>query len=69
MGIILDPNRKETFSVNTDADFSGNWFKKTAMHDVSTAKSRTGQGTAKTNHTPDIYCKIFEENSGALELA
>ena len=27
------------------------------------------QGIAKTNHTPDIYCKMFEDNSGALELA
>ena len=41
-GIILDPNKKESFSVYVDADFSGNWFKKTAMHDASTAKSRTG---------------------------
>eukprot|EP00957_Ditylum_brightwellii_P110829 8453045-Ditylum_brightwellii.AAC.1 len=41
-GIILDPNKKKSFSVCVDADFSGNWFKKTVMHDVSTAKSRTG---------------------------
>eukprot|EP00957_Ditylum_brightwellii_P006926 523933-Ditylum_brightwellii.AAC.1 len=42
MGIILDPNKNESFSVYGDADFSGNLFKKTAMHDASTAKSRTG---------------------------
>eukprot|EP00957_Ditylum_brightwellii_P163384 12439668-Ditylum_brightwellii.AAC.1 len=41
MRIILDPNKKESFSVHVDADFSGNWFKNTAMHDVRTAKSRT----------------------------
>ena len=41
-GIILDPNKRESFSVYVDADFSRNWFKKMTMHDVSTAKSRTG---------------------------
>eukprot|EP00957_Ditylum_brightwellii_P143015 10897065-Ditylum_brightwellii.AAC.1 len=110
---------KKSFSVYVDADFSGNCFKKTAMHDVSTAKSRTGyiityagcpilgaselqtlvtlstteaeyvalsiaareaillmnflqeiqdQGITKANHTPETYCKMFEDNSGALEL-
>eukprot|EP00957_Ditylum_brightwellii_P093214 7097869-Ditylum_brightwellii.AAC.1 len=27
------------------------------------------QGIAKTNYTPDIDCKMLEDNSGALELA
>eukprot|EP00957_Ditylum_brightwellii_P197678 15059908-Ditylum_brightwellii.AAC.1 len=27
-GIILDPNKKESFSVYVDADFSGKWFQK-----------------------------------------
>eukprot|EP00957_Ditylum_brightwellii_P107900 8230976-Ditylum_brightwellii.AAC.1 len=39
---MLDPNKKESFSVYVDADFSEIWFKKTAMHDGSTAKTRTG---------------------------
>eukprot|EP00957_Ditylum_brightwellii_P162091 12340815-Ditylum_brightwellii.AAC.1 len=119
MGIAVNHNRKESFSVYIDADFSGNWVKKTAMHDDITAKSRTGyiityagcpilwasklqslvtlstteaeyvalsraareaivlmnflqeiqdKGIAKTNYTPDIYCKMCEDNSGALEL-
>ena len=41
-GIILDPNQDESFEVYADADFSGNWFKKTAEHDASTSKSRSG---------------------------
>eukprot|EP00957_Ditylum_brightwellii_P046620 3537453-Ditylum_brightwellii.AAC.1 len=27
------------------------------------------KGITKANHTPKIYCKIFEDNSGALELS
>ena len=41
-GIILDPKREKSFEVYADADFSGNWFNRTAEHDVSTSKSRTG---------------------------
>ena len=41
-GIILDPNQDKSFEVFADADFSGNWFRRTAEHDASTAKSRTG---------------------------
>ena len=42
-GIIIDP-RKELLclEVYADADWSGNYFKKTASEDPSTAKSRTG---------------------------
>ena len=41
-GIILDPKQDKSFEVFADADFSGNWFSRTAEHDTSTAKSRTG---------------------------
>eukprot|EP00957_Ditylum_brightwellii_P069606 5287449-Ditylum_brightwellii.AAC.1 len=41
-GIIVGPNRKESFSLCVDADFSGNWFKQMAMDDASATKSRTG---------------------------
>ena len=42
MGLIIDPNKKESFNVWADADFSGNWNKMTAELDSSTAKSRSG---------------------------
>ena len=29
-GIILDPKQEKSFEVYADADYSGNWFKKTA---------------------------------------
>ena len=37
----MDPNDQE-FEVFVDADFCGLWDKDTAIHDPSTAKSRTG---------------------------
>lgn len=119
-GIILKPDTTKSLEVFVDADFSGNWYKETAQHDASTAKSRTGfiimyagcpvvwcsklqtEVTLSTteveyislshalreaiplinllqeiqdNHistvskTPTAFCKAFEDNSGALELA
>jgi hypothetical protein len=41
-GLILDPTSEKSLEVFADADFCGNWLKRTAQHDVSTAKSRTG---------------------------
>ena len=41
-GIILDPKQDKSFEVFADAYFSGNWYSRTAEHDTSTAKSRTG---------------------------
>lgn len=41
-GIILNPSKNKSFEVWVDADFAGNWNKETAMHDASTAKSRSG---------------------------
>ena len=41
-GLILDPNATESLTVWADADFSGNWIRKTAEVDPSTAKSRSG---------------------------
>ena len=119
-GIILTPVKNKSIEVYADADFSGNWNKLTAEHDVSTAKSRTGYlifyagcpiiwksvlqtqvalstteaeyislsqslrevipvinllNEMKENNfppvstVPTVYCKAFEDNSGALELA
>ena len=41
-GIIIKPDKQKSFEVWVDADYSGNWNKTTAQHDVSTAKSRSG---------------------------
>ena len=41
-GLILDPKEDKSIEVYADADFSGNWWKPTAMDDPSTAKSRSG---------------------------
>lgn len=41
-GIILDPDVTQSLAVWADADFSGNWVRKTAELDPSTAKSRSG---------------------------
>ena len=38
----MKPNEDPILEVYADADFSGNWNRKTAQHDSSTAKSRTG---------------------------
>jgi hypothetical protein len=119
-GLIFSPNKKKSFEVYADADFAGNWYKPTAMDDVSTTKSRTGYvillancpilwtsklqtqialSTTEAEYialsqslrdtipimqlleeikekrfnspftTPTVFCKAFEDNSGALELA
>ena len=119
-GIFLTPEKTKSLEVYADADFSGNWYKDTSIHDASTTKSRTGflimyvgcpilwcsklqtQVTLSTTEaeyvslshslreviplinllkemekleictisdTPNIFCKAFEDNSGALELA
>eukprot|EP00957_Ditylum_brightwellii_P186714 14217620-Ditylum_brightwellii.AAC.1 len=41
-GSILDPKATQSFFACVDADFSENWFKKTAINAATTAKSRTG---------------------------
>ena len=42
-GLIIDPKEELLkLEVFADADWSGNYFKKTAEFDVSTTKSRTG---------------------------
>ena len=41
-GIILKPDKSKTLEVYADSDFSSNWYKCTAEHDTSIAKSRTG---------------------------
>jgi hypothetical protein len=119
-GLIFSPNKEKSFEVYADADFAGNWYKPTAMDDVSTAKSRTGYvillancpilwtsklqtqialSTTEAEYialsqslrdtipimqlleeikekgfncpftAPTVFCKAFEDNSGALELA
>ena len=40
--ILLKVNADRSLEVCADADFNGNWNIKTAEHDVSTKKSRTG---------------------------
>jgi len=39
--ILFHPNDDYNLYCHVDADFCGSWFKLTAMHDASTAKSRT----------------------------
>ena len=120
-GILLDPKKElAALEIYVDADWSGNYFRKTAEDDASTAKSRTGfvvmyAGVPITWHsklqsqialstteaeyialssslregnplmqltnemrerkilsvtkTPQVFCKVFEDNFGALELA
>ena len=119
-GIILHPNDDHNLHCHVDADFCGNWNKLTAMHDASTAKSRTGfvityancpvswssklqtqvalstteaeciamssslrdaipimnflhelktRGFINTESKTQLHCKVFEDNSGALEMA
>jgi histone deacetylase 1/2 len=119
-GVILDPNYEKSLEVYADADWSGNWYKRTAQDDPSTAKSRTGyvvmfgncpivwasklqslcslssceaeyvalstalravipliqllqefheNGIATISDVPKVFCKAFEDNSGALEMA
>ena len=119
-GIFLNPDKAKSLEVYADADFSGNWYKDTTIHDAPTAKSRTrflimyvgcpiqwcsklqNQVTLSTTEaeygslshslreviplinllkemekreictisdTPSIFCKAFEDNLGALELA
>ena len=119
-GIILKPNKRKSFEVWVDADFSGNWNKTTAKQDASTSKSRSGyvltygdcpifwasklqtqialssceaeyislsqslrdaipvmrllQELKDRNFggeytKPKVYCKAFEDNTGALALA
>jgi histone deacetylase 1/2 len=41
MGIILNP-RQQSVECFADASFGGDWYKPTAAHDRTTAKSRTG---------------------------
>ena len=38
----MDPDPTKSLETYVDADFSGNWNSSTAMHDVSTSKSRSG---------------------------
>ena len=38
----MKPQEDPILEVYADADFSGNWNRKTAQYDSSTAKSRTG---------------------------
>ena len=41
-GILLKPEKNKSLEVYANADLSMNWYKDTAVHDASTAKSRTG---------------------------
>ena len=41
-GIIINPHKDKSFEVWADADYSGNWMKKTSELDLNTAKSRPG---------------------------
>ena len=41
-GIILDLWTDKSFATYADTDFTENWNKSTATHDISTAKSQTG---------------------------
>ena len=119
-GIILHPTQDYNLHCHVDADFCGSWFKLTAMHDVSTAKSRTGfaityancpvswssklqtqvalstteaeyiamssvlqdaipiriflhelksKKFSDTESKTQLHCKVFEDNSAALEMA
>ena len=119
-GTIIDPSQDLTLKCFADADFIGNYHKKTAPFDSSTAKSRTGfiiffagcpiiwtfklqtcialssceseyyalsqalrevipimqllreihdRGITGMYIPPKVYCKAFEDNSGALHMA
>ncbi len=119
-GLTLDPRKEESLVVCADADFSGNWHKRTAHLDVSTSKSRSGyvilfagcpiiwssklqtqialstceaecvslseslrstipimslideirsHGHDVCSTRPQVHCKAFEDNAGALQLA
>jgi len=59
VGLKFTPDPTKGFECYCDADFAGNWNRHLAPTDPATAKSRSGV----------IYCKVFEDNSGALELA
>jgi hypothetical protein len=120
LGLRFKPNPDKGFECYCNADFSGNWNKKFAPVDPSTAKSRSGwivfyagcpvcwasklqsQVALSTTEAkyittsmslcdvipvmnliaemkeqdfqvictqPYVYCKVFEDNSGTLELA
>jgi len=120
-GMIYQPNKKKSFEVYCDADFSGNWIKDLDQSDdPSSAKSRSGyfiqyhgctllwssrlqgecalssteseilslsaatreviplmnllneiksKGLIDKAETPTVHCRVFEDNSGALEIA
>ena len=40
-GLILDPNRANSFKVYTDAELYGNWYRPTASNDPWTEKLRS----------------------------
>lgn len=119
-GLIYKPDTSRELECYVDADFSGNWNKEEAEHNMDTARSRTGfiityagcpilwssklqthialssteaeyiaistamreviplmnlmqemqsKGFITTSTTPQIHCRVFEDNVGAIEIA
>jgi hypothetical protein len=82
-GIILLP-KEISFECYADADFCGLWNQDMAEHNPYVALSvalrqviwimdlleeMKVQGTISLSQTPTVYCKAFEDNLGALEMA
>jgi hypothetical protein len=119
-GLIFKPDKNESFEVYCDSDWSGNWDREEAVHDVDTARSRSGyvisyagcpivwasklqtlialssteaeyiscstalretiplmrltrefrdKGYNIRTTIPTVHCRLFEDNTGALEIA
>jgi hypothetical protein len=64
-GLIFDPD-KSSFQVYVDADFAGNWDKPTSGELL---KEFHQAGHNITSFHPRVHCKVFEDKSGAIEIA
>jgi hypothetical protein len=82
MGLILRPNGKSGLEVYVDADFVGNWDQEDTESEYTGAsyalqeaipimdllKEMKKQGALIGLYKAKVHCKLYEDNSGALEI-